>query len=165
MLLINSFPKTRINDIIAPAGNVQTKRSYSYPSSRFSPLILLRSADLRSLPPDQLTPWPLCYARGGVSSQKKPGARRRQREHPAERLKEIPKKLSDRGVLCIVTTPRGTRQGQCPPPPLHTSGDVTTLPLTNKCSQYSNCTPVKSLISNKVFSEKKMLMSSFLLHF
>ena len=99
MLLINSFPKTRINDIIAPAGNVQTKRSYSYPSSRFSPLILLRSADLRSLPPDQLTPWPLCYARGGVSSQKKPGAHRGQREHPAERLKEIPKKLSDRGVL------------------------------------------------------------------
>ena len=101
MLLINSFPKTRINDIIAPAGNVQTKRSYSYPSSRFSPLILLRSADLRPPPPDQLTPWPelVVVMHGAALGNKRSPvpAIAIARAPSRERLEEIPKKLSEGG--------------------------------------------------------------------
>ena len=62
--------------------------------------------------------------------------------------------------------------GYCHHTPGHQTGSVSApasphlgwchlTPLTSKCSQYSNCTPVKSLISNKVFSEKKNVNVKF----
>ena len=143
MLLINSFPKTRINDIIAPAGNVQTKRSYSYPSSRFSPLILLRSADLRSLPPDQLTPWGCVMHRAALANKRSPVLAEDSGNTQPSVLRKFPRNYQTGGVLSLHPGAPDMVSAH-PPPPLVMSPHS---PPLNKCSQYSNCTPMKSLIS------------------
>ena len=82
-------------------------------------------------PPDQLTHGPelvVVMHRAALGNKRSPvPAIAIARTPSRERLKEIPKKLSEGGGD-VTSTPWVIRQGQWPPPPLPSSDDDTTLP-------------------------------------
>ena len=82
-------------------------------------------------PPDQLTHGPelvVVMHRAALGNKRSPvPAIAIARTPSRERLKEIPKKLSEGGGD-VTSTPWVTRQGQWPPPPLPSSDNDTTLP-------------------------------------